>query len=596
MPTLKSCLPRLLPYLALLFCSIADASLAADLLPESPLPPKGEEGAPRNFVFVSDLHMGVGHDLDNSEEWHPTEDFRWHREFADFLNKIHALGDGRVDLVLLGDILELWQSAERPPKVELDEKGPGGKPRSVCALLDRRPDRKSVGDCDHPELGQSYGCNEAEAVKRTQRVVSEHKRVFEALGDFAIKGDNRVTLVPGNHDVALVFEGVRKTILEAIPHENKDPEDKRVRIATEGYWQSADGRVIAEHGQQIGADPNKFDNWPEAPFHDEPKDNPFLKQPWGEELVQQLFNCVEHDYPTVDNLASESAGLKYAWRDQGTLGMVRLAGRFLRFLLFQNSFAQDGQFLDTGKVPSEAELDLDKILSGLQDERSRWLFLAHSLPEEHPLRGQIESGAESLGAIEPFKTDEIVAACGRRWAEHQLDPEAGVERCPVRGDLGAVKEYVEELVNPRARKRRFRGYLGSLKDSLPVTDRPTNAFGLYVFGHTHKYEVGYKPFGDGAAWAPVVYNDGAWQRTATEEVFCSILKEQGIDEEDALRKTTVQDLPACYPFVTVGYDREGQPVPHLFFWVQKDGETEGDYFEACTDLPKIHEDCKSKPK
>ncbi len=592
MPTLRD--RSLLQALCAVALSFAPVCVSADLLPPSPLPPRNEIGAPRNIVVVSDLHMGVGHDPANPAVWHPTEDFRWHEEFADFLDAMQAAGKGHVDLVLAGDILELWQSAKRPPDVQIDTPADGGGNRTICALLDKRPHRKSVGDCDHPDLGQDFGCNEAEAVRRASRVVSEHRRVFEALGSFAMKGQNRVTLVPGNHDVALAFEGVREVVLAAIPHQNEHAEDQRVRIATEGYWLSADGRVLVEHGQQIGADPNRFDNWPTAPFKYGPDGTPYLKQPWGEELVQQLFNCVEHDYSTIDNLSSESAGLKYGYRDQGPAGAIRLVGRFVRFLLFQNSFAQAGQFLDNSKVPGEEDLKLDEIQAELTDDHSRWLFLAQSLAQGDPVRAEMEGALDELGPIDPFTTEEIVAVCGQRWLANETLPDAGIELCPVEGDLSFVAAKLEGLINPRARRRRFRRYLNELSGSLPATARPSGDFDLYVFGHTHREEVDYRPFKDGAKWAPVVYNDGAWQRTASGEVFCTILQNQDTSEEEALRKTRVEDLPACYPFVTIGRDADGNPAPSLFYWIQKDANSPGDYAEACTELPKIHELCNKQ--
>ena len=83
----------------------------------------------RIMIFVSDLHMGVGIEpgvgtrIDPSKperwdnvknfKWHNTEDFRWHKEFKDFLTQINKDGESNVDLVLVGDILELWQSLDK---------------------------------------------------------------------------------------------------------------------------------------------------------------------------------------------------------------------------------------------------------------------------------------------------------------------------------------------------------------------------------------------------------------------------------------------------------------------------------------------------
>jgi len=125
----------------------------------------------RTVVFVSDLHMGVGRNPERPSEWDVTEDFRWHAEFESFLDAINRQGQQRVDLVLIGDILELWQSL------------PGD---STC------------------EYGDDRGCSEEEAIHRACRVIDQHMQVFHSLRDFVgPERDNFITIVPGNHDAAL---------------------------------------------------------------------------------------------------------------------------------------------------------------------------------------------------------------------------------------------------------------------------------------------------------------------------------------------------------------------------------------------------------
>ena len=162
--------------LALAFAlTSTSTNAAADDWPASPLPPAG----PRHVVFVSDLHMGVGIDpegggqsttsppLRNWENttgfrWHRTEDFRWHREFGDFLWKLDSLLGASIDLVILGDFLELWQS--------LDTAAAAGKDEQKA-------------DCDYSEISKDLGCTEAEAVRRVKRVLCQHDYVFRQLAE-----------------------------------------------------------------------------------------------------------------------------------------------------------------------------------------------------------------------------------------------------------------------------------------------------------------------------------------------------------------------------------------------------------------------------
>jgi hypothetical protein len=44
--------------------------------------------------------------------WHNFEDARWAPEFAEFLDEMNRMGQGKADLILNGDAFELWQSLD----------------------------------------------------------------------------------------------------------------------------------------------------------------------------------------------------------------------------------------------------------------------------------------------------------------------------------------------------------------------------------------------------------------------------------------------------------------------------------------------------
>src|SRR4051812_13454461 len=108
----------------LLHCSVAIALITLVLVPPGYAQPNTPQHdapvanvtfappapQPRYLVFISDLHLGIGRGSDGS--WHPTEDFRWPSALQGFLNEIARRGDGKTDLVIVGDFLEMWQ----PPK------------------------------------------------------------------------------------------------------------------------------------------------------------------------------------------------------------------------------------------------------------------------------------------------------------------------------------------------------------------------------------------------------------------------------------------------------------------------------------------------
>ena len=109
----------------------------------------------RYVVLVSDLHFGIGR---SGGDWDPYEDFRWPKALEGFLNRISADGNKKVDLVIVGDFLELWQ---RPKDLE-------------C---------KGTKDA---------GCTEAEVSKLVARIVSAHADALQSLRSFAADGDNHL--------------------------------------------------------------------------------------------------------------------------------------------------------------------------------------------------------------------------------------------------------------------------------------------------------------------------------------------------------------------------------------------------------------------
>src|SRR5712671_6842753 len=160
--------------------SLAPAALALLIFATAQIAiPRAQTGSDRQRIFISDLHMGVGR-LANGA-WSNLEDFRWAAEFGAFLTDIDRKGNGATDLVIDGDAFELWQSL--------------------------------TNDCIHPD--KDFSCTESEALARMTRVIANHRDALRALGAFAQRGTNRVVLVPGNHDAALMFNAVAQAAINA---------------------------------------------------------------------------------------------------------------------------------------------------------------------------------------------------------------------------------------------------------------------------------------------------------------------------------------------------------------------------------------------
>jgi len=125
-------------------------------------------------ILISDLHMSLG----------PTcnvEDFFADESLVALLDDplLHAEGGSRVDLVLLGDAFDLWQTALQDVEYTADD--------SRQVSLDYTPESEAL---------------------RLERVEEAHRGVFRALARFVKRPGCRLTLVEGNHDHSLVEAGV----------------------------------------------------------------------------------------------------------------------------------------------------------------------------------------------------------------------------------------------------------------------------------------------------------------------------------------------------------------------------------------------------
>src|SRR4030095_11532499 len=207
-------------------------------------PEVNSEGARRQIVAISDLHFGVGKTAAGS--WHPTEDFLWSSALDGVLRRISQCGKDAVDLVIAGDAFELWQ----PPEGLECKGGPTN----------------------------DAGCTPAELRAILKKVIAAHKTDLEAIGTFADTGSNRVYFVPGNHDSALVLDDCWQLVEEAVA-----ARQGRVFRVANGIFIAAEGRVVVEHGHQIGEDVNGYPKWPLITR--EVNGVIYVERPWGEFFV-----------------------------------------------------------------------------------------------------------------------------------------------------------------------------------------------------------------------------------------------------------------------------------------------------------------------
>jgi len=464
----------------------------------------------RLIVFVSDLHLGLGK-IDG--KWHPYEDFRWPNALNKFLQKITHRGDDQVDLVIVGDFLELWQVPD-----DVSCKG-----RSA-----------------------DFGCHIEEVEKITRRVISAHSgktedgilRAIDAFRSFSDKGDNKIHIIPGNHDAGLMVSSVWKILFEALGG-NADrillvgPEQK-------GVWTSPSGKIVAEHGHQMGADLNKYKDWPLV--YDE--ETNLMQRVGGERNVQKIFNDVERDYPIIDNLSPHSKGAWYRMQDFGVWGSIADVARLMTFLIFETSIKQK---IDTLGEHEEAGSELEWDLEYARNELG-FNVLAMALAEDDPIRVELQS-SEPSEKIQKLKSNLNMQV--RHFEDKHLY--FLCDQLALRGEIqckdGTLGYGLETIIKSRTRVKRQH-----LIDRLEVY----KDMKVFVYGHTHKLEEGHNIDIDGDKLVKV-FNTGAFQRIISDESYRKRLAENypNMTPREGLSKFDLErDLKPCYTAVIAEFTNE----------------------------------------
>jgi UDP-2,3-diacylglucosamine pyrophosphatase LpxH len=493
----------------------------------------------RYIAVISDLHIGPGRHPDG--QWFPTEDFRWPEALRGYLDHLSKWGNDEVDLIIAGDFLELWQ----PPR-ELE-----------CAGRS-------------PELG----CTIEESASIVKRVVAGQAKVFKLIGEFSGRGKNRVHIIPGNHDAALVYQRPWSQVAMALKSETG-----RMNIVTGGVWISADGSVVIEHGHQIGSDANKYEfdsprvQWPRIAVE---KDQIYyLFRPWGERFVQELFNQEENEYPIIDNLSPEASGARFRNADRGFQGKVSDVARFIWFSLWETSLNQDVQVLGS---PRDKRKKVSSVPHGWDIIVGRELgyeLITGALPDDDPSRKVLLADTQRANELrrgltgmvsdaQKMSDDEIRAICDQLAIRKR-------ERLCQSSRLGSL---VEKTLIPRR---------WVLEKHLRERKQLYKDMTMFVYGHTHNLE---EPWDIDLSSSEIatVANTGAFQRLIDEEAFLRIANSRYKNPSEALRKLSVDDLPPCYTTVLIEYI-DGYPEASTLVWRQEENARLGG---------KIHkpEDCR----
>ncbi len=210
----------------------------------------------RNFLVLSDLHIGAGHAKGRPNFF---DDFRDDDNFAALLARVgRRFGDDGLELVLNGDVFDLL-------KVPVNGLFPEAITESVAAL-------------------------------KTELCLRGHPKVVEALRAFLRRGNRRITYVLGNHDMELVFPEVRRLFTRTLVGHDRD---ERVSFVIDRDHYRLEGGVEIHHGQQFEA-LNALDF--RQLVLDKKLSEPILNLPWGSLFVLQVLNKYKEERPYLDRV------------------------------------------------------------------------------------------------------------------------------------------------------------------------------------------------------------------------------------------------------------------------------------------------------
>jgi UDP-2,3-diacylglucosamine pyrophosphatase LpxH len=403
--------------------------------PNSPdwLSPKG-----RAFVFISDLHMGLGK---IGDQWNPLEDFRWPNALVKFLDRISSDNHDRVTLVIAGDMLELWQH-----------------PSVTCAY-----------DQNHP-------CSVEQMDTISGMVVAAHQSDLQALGNFANRGENHLSIIPGNHDAALMLPNVWKPVSSAL-----GAKDGKVDLVRSGVWATCEKKVLSEHGHQIGADLNNYVQWPIVTTDNGVK----MYTPWGEWFVQTLFNKTERKYPLIDNIIPQSDGLAYYMGERGLIGSASDIAQVIVGNIFDTSLAQKNMVLghtnqthNTWNTSRARHLGYKLFADGLpSDSYLRIRLLDTNDSHFDQLRAALDQRAADPSLLSEERVRDLCDLLAMRKAE---TPTASLASC-----ADPNLHYGMQALSFVGDDALIQARIANLMDSVPAPDVK-----IYVFGHTHQLDRG----------------------------------------------------------------------------------------------------------
>ena len=284
-------------------------------------------------LVVSDFHIGEGHGRGRVNQY---DDFHYDNEFKELIAHYTSNDYEQmpVELIINGDFFDFL-------KVRYD-----GKFVDVIT--------------------------ENAGVAKLKTCFKGHPIIRETLSNF-IKNENHfITVIPGNHDMELVFFAVERCFRDMIAYD--DASKARIKFIDDKDVYHVRGGVQIHHGHQFEL-LNAFD-YDQLKFIQEGKE-PTLNLPWGSLFVITIVNRFKRECPSIDQVRPFRLFMArmlildplLTVKVMSWISYYFVRTRFLQFWeRRRNRFAKTLKFLTGGfSFKSSLEQDADEILNYVSD-------------------------------------------------------------------------------------------------------------------------------------------------------------------------------------------------------------------------------------
>lgn len=499
-------------------------------------------------IYISDSHIGTGGRCEGQgcrDGWHNMEDFRWHDDFRQFISFLEGKISKPIDLVMVGDSFELWQDMAAIP-------------------------------CKDDGQRSNFGCNAEQAKKRVEKVGEKHGEVFQILSDFVGPDkDNKIIMLPGNHDAALAINSVADTVKEQFTEASRD----NVCVDEDGMI-FANG-IFVEHGHQLEGDMNRYDeplNGTIECINSAGKavncndNDAFVRRSWGENFVQNYFNKYEDLFPVIDNYATEGAGVpdgvERGFKASSLPKKSSAVLGFLSFFFTKQTLAHLGDVLSTEQEGvtticrdenDKKCLDLKtmgewpikhKIFSQLPDEDKETLELIFDT-ENNP-DAKLRDIYAQYAPEDASKLDTLLIATCLYWAQKDGDVRCAYDKETLGTSGTKIKQWIKGVIDS--------DYDNIVEHINHREKQFTDEFKYFIYGHTHFAEQ--RKTND-----KTIINTGAWQRVTDPDAIEKTIQKctaSGINEKDCFKTMTPDKLTPCYSFAAS--ELGSYTTPTLFWW------------------------------